>query len=317
MRIALYHPARLPPAEYGGTERVVTWLARGLMELGHEVTLIAGRGTKVPGARLVEVETSAAERQDFDLRRYLPAGLDILHASAPVRHDPGLPWIFLLHGNTSGGTPRPANTLYLSADHARRHGATAYVHNGLDPAELIYRTAKEEYDLFLGRLHSVKGWQWAVEGCRRTRRRLVIAGGWRPSLRPRLKFVGKVGGAEKAELLAGARLLWMPALWDEPFGLTLIEALASGTPVLGTRRGSLPEIVTPEVGRLGDSVEELVAALPALAAIDSEACRSRVARHFHYRVMAAGHLRMLRGFLRDGMLPAGRLLDGVESAERE
>ena len=313
----MYHPARLPPTKYGGTERVVAWLARGLMELGHEVTLIAGRGTKVSGARLVEVGTSETERPEFDLRRLLPSGLDILHASAPVRRDPGLPWVYLLHGNTSAGTPRPANTIYLSADHAHRHGAVAYVHNGLDPTELLYRTSKADYDLFLGRLHAIKGWQWAVEGCRQARRRLVVAGGWRPSLRPGLRFVGKVGGVRKAELLAGARVLWMPALWDEPFGLTLIEALASGTPVLGTRRGALPEIVTPEVGRLGNSVEELVAALPVLATIDPAACRARVERHFHYRVMAAGHLRMIRGFLRDGVLPAGRLLDGIESAEQD
>lgn len=313
----MYHPAQLPPTEYGGTERVVAWLARGLMELGHEVTLISGRGTKVSGARLVEVETSGTERPEFDLRRLLPPGLDILHASAPVRRDPDLPWVYLLHGNTSAGTQRPANTIYLSADHARRHGAVAYVHNGLDPTELLYRTSKVDYDLFLGRLHSIKGWQWAVEGCRQARRRLIVAGGWRPSLRPGLRFVGKVGGKRKAELLAGARVLWMPALWDEPFGLTLIEALASGTPVLGTRRGALPEIVTPEVGRLGDSVEELVAALPALATIDPAACRARVERHFHYRVMAAGHLRMIRGFLRDGVLPAGRLLDGIESAGQD
>ena len=66
------------------------------------------------------------------------------------------------------------------------------------------------------------------------------------------------GGARKAELLAGARCLWMPALWEEPFGLTLIEALASGTPVLGNQRGALPEIISAEVGRLGDTLDELV-----------------------------------------------------------
>ena len=88
--------------------------------------------------------------------------------------------------------------------------------------------------------------------------------------------------------------------------------LASGTPVIGTRRGALPEIITPEVGRLGDTVEELLAALPAIGEIDPEACRARVLRHFHYRVMAAGHVRMLEGYLRTGVLPEGRLLDGAD-----
>ena len=80
----------------------------------------------------------------------------------------------------------------------------------------------------------------------------MLAGGWRPSFRRAVRYVGQVGGEQKTDLLAGAACLWMPALWDEPFGLTLVEALASGTPVLGTRRGALPEIVAPDVGALGD-----------------------------------------------------------------
>jgi len=311
MHIALYHWGRLPPADYGGTERVVTWLARGLAELGHRVTVIAGRGSRVPEATVVEVDPTRAKQPGFDLRPLLPAGVDILLASAPVRSDPGIPYIQQLHGNSAPGVTRRPNTLFLSADHARRHGATAYVYNGIDPAELTFRAAKQGYDLFLGRLHKEKGWQWAVDGTRRLKRDLVVAGGWRPSFSRSLRFVGKVGGLEKAELLADARVLWMPALWDEPFGLTLVEALASGTPVLGTTRGSLPEIITPEVGRLGATLDELVAAVEGLGAIDPEACRARVLRHFHYRVMAAGQLRMAEEFLRTGVLPEGKLLDGT------
>jgi glycosyltransferase involved in cell wall biosynthesis len=317
MRIALFHWARLPPTGYGGVERVVAWLARGFAELGHEVTLIAGRGSKVPGVRIVELEPGEHQRKGFDLRRHIPSGTELLYSPVDLATDPGVPWIYHLHVNSSPGTVRPPNTVYLSADHARRHGATAYVHNGLDPAELEFRRQKGGYDLFLGRLHSIKGWRWAVEGCRRSDRALVVAGGWLPTLRRGLRFVGSVDGARKSDLLAGARLLWMPALWDEPFGLTLIEALASGTPVLGTRRGALPEVITSDVGVLGDTLEELVSGLDRIPTLDPEACRQRVDRHFHYRVMAAGHLRMARGFLRDGRLPAGRLLDGVEDAAKE
>ena len=309
MHIALFHWGRLPPTAYGGTERVVTWLARGLAELGHTVTLVAGRGSRIAEARVVVGDPAPATAPDFSLRPLLPPGVAPPPPPAPGRNDPGVPYLVQLHGNSHPGVARPKNTLYLSADHARRHGGTAYVHNGLDPAELTFRAAKGSADLFLGRLHREKGWHWAVAGTRRTRRSLVIAGGWRPSLRPGLRFVGEVGGARKAELLADARLLWMPALWDEPFGLTLIEALASGTPVLGTRRGSLPEIITDDVGRLGGTLDELIDALPEMGRIDPEACRARVLRHFHYRVMAAGQLRMVQGYLRDGTLPDGKLLD--------
>jgi glycosyltransferase involved in cell wall biosynthesis len=312
MHIALYHWGRLPPTDYGGTERVVTWLARGLAELGHQVTLIAGRGSVVPAATVIEVDPAAAKAPQFDLRPLLPKGVEILLASASVRNDPGVPYIAQLHGNSTPGTTRRPNTLFLSADHARRHGATAYVYNGIDPDELLFRPSKKAFDLFLGRLHREKGWQWAVTGARQLGRDLVVAGGWRPSFSRRLRFVGKVGGREKAELLADARLLWMPALWDEPFGLTLVEALASGTPVLGTTRGSLPEIITPDVGRLGATLDELIAAVEGLRAIDPEACRARVLRHFHYRVMAAGQLRMAEEYLRTGVLPPGKLLDAGE-----
>jgi glycosyltransferase involved in cell wall biosynthesis len=123
-----------------------------------------------------------------------------------------------------------------------------------------------------------------------------------------VKYVGSVGGTRKAELLAGAGALWMPALWDEPFGITLIEAMVSGTPVLGTRRGSLPEIVSPEVGALGDTLDELVELRARLDAMAPEACRAHVERHFTHHVMAEGYLRMFQAYLATGVLPEGELL---------
>ena len=84
-----------------------------------------------------------------------------------------------------------------SRNHATRYGGSAYVYNGLDPAEFDFRRDKDAYDLFLGRLHSVKGYQWAIEGTKRLGRKLVVAGGWRPSLSRGLRYLGSVDGAEK------------------------------------------------------------------------------------------------------------------------
>jgi glycosyltransferase involved in cell wall biosynthesis len=308
MHIALFFWDRLPVPEYGGTQRMVVALARGLAVAGHRVTLVAGHGSNVPEATLVPVELAAARRPDFDIRPLLPGDLDILLACAPLRVPPEVPWIRRLAGNRKPGTRSVPNTLYLSRDHARRHGGSAFVYNGLDPAEYRFRREKEDYDLFLGRLHSAKGYRWAVAGAKRLRKRMLIAGGWRPSLSGYLRYVGKVGGERKAELLAGARAFWMPALWDEPFGITLIEALVSGTPVLGTRRGSLPEIVSPEVGALGDTLDQLVDLRPRLDPIEPEACRAHVERHFTHHLMAEGYLRMFRGYLATGVLPEGMLL---------
>lgn len=293
MRIALLYHGRLPVERYGGTERVVVWLARGLAELGHEVTLLAGPGSRVPEARLVPVDPRAAESISFDVRPHLPPGLDVLHAHRPLA-PAGLPTLWTLHG-TARRADYPPNMVGLSADHARRSGAAAWVHNGLDPADYRYESRKAGVDLYLGRLHSAKGWRWAVAGARRAGRPLVVAGGWRPVLRRGVRVVGRVGGERKRELLARAACLWMPARWDEPFGLTLIEALASGTPVLGTRRGALPEIVAPGTGALGDTLEELVALRQTvIPAIEPERCRAHVLARFTHHIMAERYLELYR-----------------------
>jgi glycosyltransferase involved in cell wall biosynthesis len=213
--------------------------------------------------------------------------------------------VFTLHGNLPAGISAAANTIFLSADHARRHSGTAFVYNGVDPAELAFRPGKSDYDLFLGRLHSAKGYRWAIEGAKRAGHRLVIAGGWRPSFRRSLRFVGSVDGTRKADLLAGAACLWMPALWNEPFGLTLIEAMMSGTPVLGTRRGALPEIVSPEVGALGDTLDDLIELRSSVERCDPYACRARAERWFSHTVMASEYLRLYRHYLESRQLPPG------------
>jgi glycosyltransferase involved in cell wall biosynthesis len=306
MHVALYARDRLPVMKYGGTQRIVVYLARGLAAAGHRVTLLAHAGTRVPEATVVEVPTVGAHDRPIDLRAWLPAHADVLLAFAPLAWSPELPWIRSLHGNRRPGAGGAPNTLYLSRDHAARHGATAFVYNGIDPAEFRFAPVKAGYDLFLGRLHRIKGYRWAIVGARRAGRRLVLAGGWRPSLRRSVRYVGEVGGVRKADLLAEADCLWMPALWDEPFGLTLIEAMVSGTPVLGTRRGALPEIVAPSVGALGDTLEELIALRTSADAIDPETCRAWVERHFTHHVMAEEYVRMFRAYVATGVLPAGR-----------
>jgi glycosyltransferase involved in cell wall biosynthesis len=215
-----------------------------------------------------------------------------------------VPFLQTLHGNWKPDTPPPPNNVFLSRDHARRYGSAAFVYNGLDPAEFVFRRRKEAWDLFLGRLHSAKGYHWAVEGARRSGRRLIVAGGWRPSFRGPVKYVGEVDGSRKRALLARARCLWMPAQWDEPFGLTTIEALFSGTPVLATRRGALPEVLTPDVGAFADTLDEMVQAAESIAR-DPAACRAHAERYFSHLVMAREYERVYRVVMETGKLPSG------------
>jgi glycosyltransferase involved in cell wall biosynthesis len=308
--VASHH--RLPVEGYGGSQRVVVALIRALAALGHRVTLLAQPGSRVAeAARVVEVPPKIFKDPAADLAPFVPDKADVLHAHYPIKRGPGtLPFVQTLHGNWKPGVPLPPNNIFLSRDHARRHGSEAFVYNGLDPAEFIFRRRKEQWDLFLGRLHSTKGYHWAVEAAKRTGRRLIVAGGWRPSFTGSIKYVGEVDGKRKAVLLARARCVWMPALWDEPFGLPTIEALFSGTPVLGTRRGAAPEILTPAVGALCDTLDDMLAAAEAIATRDPAACRARAERYFTHLRMAEEYVRMYQSVIATGTLPAGRPTSG-------
>lgn len=304
--VASHH--RLPVEGYGGPQRVVVALVRGLAALGHKVTVLAQSGTRVAeAARIVEVAPRVLKSSGDALTPLIPGDADIVHAHFPVKTLPkNVPLVQTLHSNWKPGTPLPPNTIFLSGDHAKRHGSDVFVHNGLDPVEYIFRRRKERWDLFLGKLHSDRGYHWAIDAAKRTGRRLIVAGGWRPSFTGVIKYVGEVGGKRKAVLLARARCLWMPAQWDEPFGLPTIEALFSGTPVLGTRRGALPEIITPDVGVLRDTMEELIAAMDKVGSLDPQACRARADRLFTHLVMAEAYVRMYQAVLSAGRLPPGK-----------
>jgi len=302
MHIAVISHHRLPVKGYGGPQRVVVALVRGLVELGHRVTVIAAPGSKLPTAPVLEVPPR--DHAGPKVAAFVPRDADVVHAHYPVTTWPlPVPLAQTFHANGKPGTPLPPNTIFLSRDHAARHGGTTFVHNGLVPGEFTFRRRKEAWSLFLGKLHSAKGYHWAIEAAKRTGRRLILAGGWRPSFSNEIKYVGEVDDKQKAALLARARCLWTPALWDEPFGLASIEALFSGTPVLGTRRGALPEVITPDVGALGDTLEELVEASEQIHTRDPECCRARAERLFSHMAMAKGYVHIYESLITTGKLP--------------
>jgi len=307
MHIVQFNHARVPVSKYGGAERIVVWLSQGLVELGHQVTLLAPKGSHVAGVRVVEVSPEQVLSPGFDLRRYVSDHVDVMHYHCEIHHPPPqVPSVWTLHGNMGGGWRADARTICVSRDHARRHGTHAFVRNGVRLDEYEFRTEKEAYDLFLARLHSVKGWQVAIAAAKQCRVRLTLAGGWRPSLSRYVKFVGQVGGVRKRELLAGARCLWMPVRWEDPCPVNILEALASGTPVIGSPRGSLPELISPDTGGLGTTLEELVALRGRLSDWDPRACRARAERSFSHLVMTEEYLRMYRSVLETGSLAPGR-----------
>lgn len=308
MHVAVVSHYRLPVVGYGGTERIVAALVRGLADRGHRVTVLARPGTTLVEAhRVVALPEPVFRNPGAELPRFIPDGADVVHAHFPVSEPPsGPPFLQTLYGNMRADDVLPPHTVCLSRNHALRHGGRAWVYCGLDPGDFTFRRAKDDYDLFIGRLHSIKGYRWAIAGAKRTRRRLLVAGGWRLSFSRYVRYVGAVDGPRKRELLAGARCVWMPALWDEPFGLTLIEPLLSGTPVLGTRRGSLPEILTPEVGALCETLEEMIEASRTIGSRSADACRAHAERYFSHHAMADAYVEVYRHLAHTGRLPEGQ-----------
>jgi glycosyltransferase involved in cell wall biosynthesis len=305
--VASHQP--LPAKGYGGPQRVVVALIRGLAALGHRVTLLAPPGTKVVEATVVTVPPRKLA-DGRTLAEYLPRDGTIVHAHFPLRNASGpLPFVQTVHRNLKPGAPLSPNSIFLSRDHARRHNSDVFVYNGLDPADYVFRRfprRASQYDLFLGALHSAKGYHWAVEAAKHTGHRLIVAGGWRPSFTGSIKYVGEVDGTTKAALLARARCLWNPAEWDEPFGLVTVEALLSGTPVLGTRRGALPELIAPDVGALCATLDDMIAAAETIHTRDPAACRRHAERFFTHRVMAEEYVRLYSHLLERGTLPPGK-----------
>jgi len=309
MHIVLFQHTKVPVEKYGGAQRIVVWLSQALVELGHDVTLLAGRGSRVPGVRVVEIDADQVRVPSFDVQRVVGGPVDVMHYHELIRHPPKVPHVVTLHGNRGPGVVVPPNVVCVSENHATRHGTAAFVHNGVRLDEYQFRADKDDFDLFLARLHSAKGWRVAVAAAKAERFRLVLAGGWRPSFSRWVRFVGEVGGDRKQELLAGARCLWMPVQWDDPCPVNVLEALASGTPVLATPRGSLPELVGPDGGGIATTFEDLLALRRRLGDFDPNACRRRAERYFTHLRMARDYVRMYEGLLAHGRLPAGRRAD--------
>ena len=296
MHICLVTSSKIPVKKYGGTERIVEWLALEFLKLGHQVTLVALPGSAIQGVNVIE-----ASSKEEALER-VPVDADIVHFHGwPPSDDFHLPWVYTLHGNHPQVDTLPKNTVFISQNHADRHGGGVHVYNGINPDEFVFDEKKDDYLLFFSKVRRrVKGARRALKLTRETRQNLLVAGGYRvdllkvggffDSFRPGVKFVGEVGGTEKANYFSKAKALVFPIDWEEPFGLVMVEALMSGTPVIATPRGSVPEIIHEGVGALFSSDEEFSAALEHALACTPQNCRQYAMGRFSIRVCAQNYL---------------------------
>ncbi len=310
MKIALVYPARLPAPHYGGTERVVWCLARELARMGHRVSLLAGPGSRCDFAEVVPV------RPGDSIARAIPADADLVHLHLAPGEPIEKPHLVTVHGNAEHA-PLPLNTVFVSRQHAERYGAECFVHNGLDWSEFgtVDLGRPREYFHFLGKAAwRVKNVRGAIRLARLCRREIKVLGGHRVNLKMGFRltltrfatFHGMVDDARKKEILSGSRGLVFPVRWHEPFGLALIESLYFGAPVFGTPYGALPEIVTPEVGFLSASSDELLRAMREAGRYDPRRCHEHARDRFGSARMARDYLAKYQSVLEGRSLNPAR-----------
>jgi glycosyltransferase involved in cell wall biosynthesis len=335
MRIAQISPPWLavPPKGYGGIEWVVALLADGLAERGHDVTLFATGDSitkakldyiyaEAPGPRFINdiwLDTTHTLHAFRDISSY-----DLVHAHSPfsalaAAAQVDVPAVHTLHGSFTDEMTRLYGEVgqrvwFVAISEAqRRHNESlnyaGVVYNGIDVSLCPFREEKEDFVLFLGRTAPEKGMRRAVLAARESGVKLVAAVKiadpseeveWRDNIQPILpddaEVLGEITHEEKLDLCARAKAVLFPIDWDEPFGLVMTEAMACGTPVIATPRGSVPEVVTDGETGFIVSVEnyprEAAVAIRRLGELDPRAGRDRVERLFSKESMVAGYERV-------------------------
>jgi len=312
MHVTFYHDCDIPipPPLYGGTERVIYWLGKALVHLGHRVTLLARPGSEIPGAELRPLP--AAHGAGSGWTQLVPDACDLLHLWRPPPVPVPKPFLVTMGSNGRPGVSFPSNTVFVSRTHAANHGSRHFVYNGIDPTDYECCPARANYAVFLAIARTrTKNLAGAIHVAREAGIKLHVLGSrtWPGNLQRLLptvrgvRYHGMVGGREKRQLLAQARCLIFPVRYPEPFGVAVTEALVSGCYVVGTPYGALPEIVTPAVGMLSTTARDLVEAIRHPARFDPEACRTRVLDGgFTHLDMARNYLRYYETVLTQGQL---------------
>jgi glycosyltransferase involved in cell wall biosynthesis len=333
VKVALLGPIawRTPPRHYGPWEQVTSLIAEGLVARGVDVTLFATLDSQTAAVLDGVCPTGYAEDPSLDGRVW--EALHVAHALARsnefdlvhnhldwlplafVRHVKA-PLVTTIHGFSGRGILpaylNASSSAYVSisdADRAPELDYVATVHHGIDLQALPFSAAGGDRLVAFGRIHPDKGTATAIEIARRAGRRIVLCGivqdadYFRQQVEPhidgdRVTYLGSVGPERRAEVLGSAAALLHPIAFNEPFGLSVVEAMACGTPVVAYARGSMPEIVDAgATGFLVDGVASAAAAVDLAAALDRGAIRRVAERRFGVARMVDDYLAVYRRVL--------------------
>jgi glycosyltransferase involved in cell wall biosynthesis len=334
MRIAMLSPIawRTPPAHYGPWENVVSLLTEGLVRCGLDVTLFATQDSET-GGRLKGVCPRGYE-EDKEL---LPKVWECLHISELFERGDefdlihnhfdflpltymnmtGTPVLTTIHGFSSPKilpvykkyNGRAYYVAISEADKNPEIGYIATIHHGIDLERFTFQPKPGDYLLFFGRIHHEKGTRECINIAKRNGMRLVIAGiiqdeaYFECHVKPHLDdekvlYVGSAGPEKRDELLGGAYAMLHPINFDEPFGLSVVEAMACGTPVIAVNRGSMAEVIAHgKTGYLVSDALEMAEMVSRVKEIDRAECRRWVEERFTVDRMVADYIRVYKRIL--------------------
>ncbi len=356
MKIAMLSPLswRTPPRQYGPWENVVSLLTEQLVAMGVDVTLFATGDSHTQGKLAWVCKHAWSEDASIN-----PKVWESLHIAEVFRHAEefdlihnhfdflpltyssftATPVITTIHGFSSASIlpvyqKYNGATQYVAISEADKNETLDYmatIHHGIDLNQFSYQQTGGDYLLFFGRIHPDKGVHDAIEVARQTGRRLVIAGiiqdeaYYHEQLEPyidgnRVEYIGAVGGKKRQAVLGNALALLHLIHFDEPFGLSMVESMACGTPVIAYRRGSIPEIIRD--GKTGYIVDDINAAVQAVDRLDSlnrHDCRAEVEQRFTSQRMARDYLAVYQKVLdqRENYRPWGHYDDLLERADHK
>lgn len=324
---------RTPPLKYGPWEQVSSNIAEGLVEKGLDVTLFASGDSKTAGKLAYACERPYAENPDVDpkveeclhISHLMEQAdqFDIIHNNfdfLPLSYSRliNTPMVTTIHGFSS---PKiipvykkyNSTSYYVSISNSDRSPELSYiatVYNGLDTREFSFNSESGETLLFFGRIHPDKGVSEAIEIAKKSNRKLIISGliqdheYFSSKVNPYIDgqdiiYVGNSGPGDRNKLLGEAFALLHPIGFEEPFGLSVAEAMICGTPVIAFNRGSMPELIlNGKTGFLVNNVEEAVEAVHSIQFINRRACMEWATSNFSRQKMVDAYLEVYRNILR-------------------
>ncbi len=334
MRIAVLSPVswRTPPRHYGPWESVVSLLTEALVHSGLDVTLFATGDSQTSGKLVAvcprpysedaSVDPKVAECLHISELFERAAEFDLIHNNfdfLPLTYS-GLvrtPVVTTIHGFSSPAiipvyrkyNDRGHYVAISESDKSPELEYIATIHHGIDVAQFPFCEAAGEYLLFFGRIHPDKGVHEAIQVAQQAGIKLVIAGiiqdrdYFATRVEPHIdgttvEYLGSVGPDQRAEVLGHALALLHLISFEEPFGLSMVESMACGTPVIAYARGSIPEIIRHgETGYIVTDIEAAVNAVAAVRSIDRFVCREDVERRFSHTLMAKNYVNVYRKIL--------------------